>query len=417
MSKKIVLSKENITVFFLAILFICLLSPLVAKAIGSMAIFVIAGLCLFSEINLLARLDVHERNTLILTVLYLAVFLLYYLLGISVSSSAQNVTRILFFVPFLCIIPVFNRLNKSQLIFLLTVALITMAHTMIWNYYLKSQWGYRYSYQLSNTSGVRGMINTQYTSAIMLLSGGLFCSFLHARNAVKKYSSLAGVILCILFNVLVTQRAIAFLLSILMFILLALANSARRSPRRIIISIFSIIIVIVVMLEYDTILLWLANITGSSRLQNRIDSVIQLFQAGSIEDMESSSFRTRLRLAGVSVNTFFSSISNFFLGVGHRTDSNTIVGNHSQLVDEFARFGIFGGLLSFAVVFRMLRDVRGKSINRQFAVLWQQFSVIIFIAFLRLSVGTVFDPSISMVLFIIMPILFQLIQMEEMKDE
>ena len=413
MNIKIVLSRENIILFFLALLCVCLLSPLVMKTIGSMAVLLIAALCLLSEIRLLARCKVCERNTIILIVLYLAVFLLYYVLGISVSSSAQNVTRILFFLPFVCLVPFFSHLNKRQMRFLLTVSLVVMAFTMIWNYYLKIQWGYRYSYQLSSISGIRGIVNTQYTSAIMLLSGGLFCSFLHARTIAQKYLSLAGVALCMLFNILVTQRTIAFLLSILMYILLILANSPKRSPRRIVISILSIAILFYIMLDYDTILSWLANITGSTRFQTRIDSLTQLFQTQSMETLESGSLRTRIRLAGVSINTFFQSFSNFFLGVGHRTDSNLLVGNHSQLVDEFARFGIFGGVLSSAVVYRMLRDIRIKSNIKLKTILWQQFGVILFVAFLRMCVGTLFDPSIGAVLFIILPILFQLIETNE----
>ncbi len=341
--------------------------------------------------------------------------LIYKALGLSTSTITTHITTIRFFLPYICIIPVYRRLSKKQIVFLLSVALLTMAVTMIWNVYLKSVWGYRYSTSLSTSSGVRGVINTQYTSAILFLSGVLLCAFLHARPGIRKFAYLVGVVFCIYFNLAITQRAIILFLSVFMVVLLLLYNREKQTAPWVIGSAIVILATVLVIFYYEAVLTWLADRIGSYRLQKRINSVIRLFQTGSLGEAGGGSLSTRLQLTGKSLKTFFSSLYNFVIGTGHITDNNNLIGNHSQLVDEFARFGVVGGTLSLTLILSMLRDMRTMSGVLSKSTLRHQIVVISITCFMRMCLGTLFSGSIGTVLFIIAPLIFQMIQIKEME--
>lgn len=414
MKAKVELSLDDVIVFLLGALCVCLLSPGVAKTVGGAAILLLAALCLLLELRMLKTCNDYETKTLLLIVLYLFLFFAYKFFGISTSSFSHHMTTFRYFLPFVCILPIYKRLTKRQIMFLLLVTLITISANMLWNVHLKSIWGRRYSYQLSGSSGVRGVINTQYVTAIMFLSGALYCVFLHSKRPIVRGAFLIGVLLCVYFNLVVTQRAITLFLTVVMLVLLTSFNNQRHSRRRIILISIAFLIIFLVALEYEAILTWLASTISSARLRSRIYSIIRLANSDSISDAGAGSLTARLRLMGVSLHTIFSSVSNFLFGVG-LMDTNTVVGNHSQLLDEFARFGFFGGLLSNWVLLRMLKTARGMSRTARASVLWGQFNVLIVVTFLRITIGTVFDPSISVVLYIITPLLFRLMQMKEEK--
>lgn len=413
MKIKIRFTKDDISVFFLALLCVCLLSPSVAKTVGGVVILLIAAICLLTEINYYNSCSGFEKNTLLLVVLYLLMILAYRFIGISTASLSHHMITIRFFLPFICMLPLYRRLTKRQCCFLLWVVLLTMAATIAWNFHLKNIWGYRYTYQLSSRAGVRGVINTQYTTAIMLASGALFSVFLRPGRRTVRYASLFGVILCMYFNIVVTQRAITFLLSIIMFVLLYLVNNKNNSTRRVIGGVCVILLSILFILEYDTILTWVANFVSSTRLRSRILSIIRLLQAENLEAAGGSSLTARLRLMSVSLRTFLGSFSHFFIGAGHRIDTNSVIGNHSQLIDEFARYGFFGGLLSSVMCFRLLREIKIMSGVYPSALLWRHLNVIVVIAVLRTLVGTIFDAAIGVVIFVMIPLQYRLLQSKE----
>ena len=406
------ISGQNIQVCLFTILCICLLSPAIKRSVGDYFIFALAGLIILAEINGFFFIHVFHKNTLILLSLYIFILAMYKILGISNTSVSYHFGIIQYFLPFICIGPIFQKLTKNQMLFIVICSIGAMAFTMVQNYQLKKTWGYRYSIQLFKTSGVKAIINTQYTGAILLISGALFCIFLQARKYLSKIVSMIGVILCLLFNILVTQRGIILLLTIIMFPLLFLFNMANRSIKRYILSFLLIVLIGAFFVNYDTFLKGVGRITGSTRLASRMNALSTLIENGNIEDANINSLTIRIRLTRNSINTFLSSVTHFFLGAGHHLEDSSIIGNHSQVVDEFARYGILGGLLSILLMVRMLKTIKILSIGQRNSVISNQFNVLCVIFLLRACVGTVIDSSIGVVMFVIIPILFCLCVME-----
>ena len=217
-------------------------------------------------------------------------------------------------------------------------------------------------------------------------------------------------IICIAFNVVVTQRTIALLLTIVMLFLLLIVHG-RITKRKIIGYFLLALLLAFVVMNYQLVLEWIADITNSDRMKSRIDTLSSLFATRDLEEVEEGSLTVRLRLIGVSISTFFGSLSNFVIGVGDKVN-NTQVGNHSYFFDEFAKFGILGGTLSCAMVFRMLKTATRMSRIERNDPLKKYMLVIYATALLRALVGGLLSPYIGAVLFIITPLAFRVLKFD-----
>ena len=409
MSLKIRISRDGTAVFLLCLLCVCLLSPYVARTVGDIPIFLLTFLYLLLEINGLLRCDRAERNTMLLVSLYIAVLFIYKEAGLSTASISYHYGIVKFFIPFFCFAPLYRRLTRKQSRLLLLVLLATVLVTTLQNFELKNVWKSMFSQQLYRTRGVKAIVTTQYTSAILFLTGILFCVFLRAKRPFLRMLALAGVIFCLTFNIRVTQRGIVLILTVFMLPLLALYNG-RVIKRRVVATILVILLILLVIADYRQILGWLAQVINSDRLTNRINSIIRLVEAGGLEEAGGGSLTARLRLILVSIETFFSSIPRFLFGVGLKTDSNELVGNHGQLFDEFARFGFIGGLLSLLVTLRLLKMSRSAAGTAKGTVLNGQITIIFLVFILRDAVGMIYDPAIGAVMFIGLPLVFRLLR-------
>ncbi len=404
----------DVAVFLLAVFCVFLLSPWMERTMGNGVVFLVVAAYLAIMINPLVNCKKQERDTLFLIVIYLAILLLNKILKRSTASVAYHFVIVKYFLSYTCMIPIYNKLNKKHFYFLLTVALATMAVTMLQNYQIKLRWRHLYSIHLYNTSGIKAIINTQYTGAILFVSGALLCGFLHAKSIAVKSFMLAMTVACVAFNMVVTQRGIILLLTIFMFSLLFLFNTKVRTAKYQTLLFLLICFIALFAFEYDKILIWLGNATGSARLSARLNSIITLLEADDINEIEGrGSLFARLRLTGVSIQTFFSSPGRFLFGVGHKMDTNLLVGNHSQFFDEFARWGIFGGTFSFILLLRMLKSSIVFSEIEKNTIFYRQIIVIIISIIIRSFVGAVIDESIGTAIYIVVPLFFRLLQIEK----
>ena len=112
----------------------------------------------------------------------------------------------------------------------------------------------------------------------------------------------------------------------------------------------------------------------------------------------------RAQLMELSWNTWLSSWRAFLLGVGdHRTGH--IIGNHSDLIDTLARFGIVGGIifskLSIAqFTFLRLLDDKQSSYKTQCMIVFLLYIV-------RGFFGNILTPAIAVQVFLFLPLLFE----------
>ena len=270
--------------------------------------------------------------------------------------------------------------------------------------------GHRITQQWYRTEGVLEVVNTQYISATALFSGVLFSVFLYSKNLTYRCVCLALAALTFIFNTTITQRAASMLISLVMFLILYLCNGKTIFSRGVR-NIMLVLSIILFLIGYKYILGFLAEYISSERLMARIDSLILLMETQDVSQIDGGSLSGRIRLTMVSINTFFRSPSNFFFGVGDKAN-NLLVGNHCYFFDEFAKFGLFGGILSCSIIVGMILTAISISSVKKSEVLFRLIIAMYLIVVFRALTGGLWAPSMGIMINIFIPLAFKLMKYE-----
>lgn len=402
--------RTNIAFYLLAFLCVCFLSPWVQRTLGTKVVIAIVGVYLFLEINHLYKVFALGRKVMVLIALYIGMLLLYTVLRLSDKGAGQTVC-VLFMLTFFMIAPIYNHLNKRQCQIIILLCIITVLMTMLQNYFLWVRMGHRMTQQWYRTAGILEVVNTQYISATVLFSGVLYSVFLYSRNFTCRYVCLGVAALTFLFNIVITQRAASLILSIAMFLFLYFSNGKSISSRGFR-NIMLVISGLLFICFYKFFLGILAENVHSERLMARIDTLIQLMEYQDVSQIDGGSLSGRIRLTMVSINTFFSSPSNFFFGVGDKAD-NYLVGNHCYFFDEFAKFGLFGGILSCSIIAGMIFAGMYISSTKHDKRLYRLIGAMYIIVVFRAVTGGLWAPSMGIMINIFIPLAFKLLKYEE----
>lgn len=115
------------------------------------------------------------------------------------------------------------------------------------------------------------------------------------------------------------------------------------------------------------------NYIPSIMTRNKINKIISLL-SGNIEITDLSQ---RVSLLMNSISSF---ISSPLIGIGAYYNSYDIVGGHSQFIDDFARYGIFGAtpLIMFFRKFRryILKNISDISLKNAYILSWLYFVIL-----------------------------------------
>ena len=165
---------------------------------------------------------------------------------------------------------------------------------------------------------------------------------------------------------------------------------------------------------YDPLLDWLDNLINSRRISVRLNQ-IRLIMANESISEAGGSVQERYNLILRSLETTFSSVRRFVLGAGDHRNDYTIIGNHSHFVDELARYGLVGMLVWIPMVWNMLAEMRRVSLKGNDSVLRGELIVLQLTYLIRGFLGGIFEASISIQMFIFIPLIFNLLEEQRTK--
>ncbi len=411
MNTSIPYQMRRFSLFLLGGLLFTFLTPKVDRTLGDFVILPLAGLYLATQWKAFRNVSLRNLCTIGLAGGYIAMVLGYRLLGPSDLSLTFFCAILKFYLCFVFILPLMGTLRSREVYYLLAVAIVSMFLSMAYNVHLKGVYGSLYSMRAFREESIQGIINTQYTTSIMLASGAFLVAVLHARTFRRRMLFLALMAACIYFNMTVGQRGIIFFLSCLLYGLIVVFNKPIDKSR--FLRVFALAVLgLALLAKSDSILGWLAENVPSPRLQVRIEAVQDMLSHKNVEAY-GGSFGRRMELVRTSWETFWASPQNFLLGVGDIRRNNILIGNHSHFADELARYGLFGGLLSFWLLFRLLRFVRSLAAPEPRSPLDRQLLCIFFVLLLRCFIGSVVEMTNGVQLFFTIPLLFRLIQHED----
>ena len=250
---------------------------------------------------------------------------------------------------------------------------------------------------------------TIHGTMIMFFSGICLLWFLNDKNLFNRALALVGVALSFFVGIYIMQRGITLVLSTLMYGGILVLNSKRSKKIYFITGLlFTVCAFLYFSDMYVALLDYIADIVPSERLSKRVLQ-IKYFLLYDAESQEAHGFSGRLPLMLKSINTWTSSVFSFLFGVGDHRDNYFLIGNHSDVLDSLARFGIIGAGLLWGIVYQQYRFFINKNVKATNYTCFIQATVIFLVFILRGVVGSVISFKVAIQVCIFLPLVLNLL--------
>ena len=396
------------------IVIIMLEIPYIPKLLGGNPAL-IPFMLLFWAGTFFRRISIKRRNLAfsICVIVYFSVSFLYKIVGISTAGIGNYINPIAYFFCFSVMNKSIDNMSRTQKLFLFWTIILTVCFTMASNWILYNRYGNVYFRISQYVDTLTNNVNTQYTVAVMLLSGISLICFLHTRN--NKLLWIVIFIITNLFNFFVTQRGIVLLLSVAMFALIIVFNRKRQSASMVLLLVVGIFLILAIF-YFDAMIEIVGRFIHSDRLMMRLYQISRALSAGDINE-GGGSLSARFRLYMQSIETWLRSTSNFLFGVGDHKATNTVIGNHSQLTDLLGQYGLFVALATYYAVYRTLKEALRKLRLEKRSPIYFQVVIVYLIFAVRGVLGYVLFGTIGVQLFLMLPIAISLLKDEGVISE
>lgn len=337
-------------------------------------------------------------------ILYFLIAIAYKLLGISSAGFGNDMHTLLYFAFFLTINSVLN-MDRRQMKFTLCVVILVMLVQMLSNTLDLQRYGNAYFQVFSDSEnmGKSNVSSTVYTCAIMLMAGILLLAIMNDKSRKRRRVWIVLFVICNLFNLMVMQRTIILILSVIMYALLIIFNSKNSFITNMLIVIAAVLGILTVR-NFDIVLSYIGNLINSERITTRLNQIIWAMDQGDI-----FSSTQRFVLIGNSINTWKSSIRILLIGTGDHIASNNIIGNHSQLIDTLAQYGVVGALLFYYSIYSSLSLLIQKLPIKRGTNIYRQVIVICIVFVVRGFIGRILHSQTAVRLFVVLPIIATLL--------
>ena len=335
-----------------------------------------------------------EKSLILLTVLFFVLITIYKLLGVSTSSFESFSGYYSWGIMIISGVLVNTKFLDRQRKIIFYMVLITTIFNLM-KFYIDSI-GKDYLYTVL-------IANAAYSGMIMLFSGCCFIWFLHENRKLIRICVSIIMLIAVYVNITVLQRGTNFILTLVMFGIIFLQSPKNKKYRQIVY--FFVIILLLVFFGFGIFEMLLDKFIDvlDYRLAKRVMWIKDFLKTWDFAAAEG--FSGRVDLMAISFSTWLTSIVSFLFGAGDNRMDNLIIGNHSEFIDSFARFGIFGGVLVvilFANNFRVQSNWFSSINNTSFKAQMQTVYVIYMI---RNLIGTSMAAPIAVIMLCFLPML------------
>lgn len=371
-----------------------------ASLILQFFILVVVPLVNYRNFSLLNK---KEKNIFYLILIYIGVESFYKFLDISTASIDYYFTTIKFFWLYVIFRITKNSISLKEDVFLVFVIIASCFYTIITNIKYAGLNEHYIAMFLSDPTS--NAANTAYATGVMLLGGLSIIIFLSSIRKAIRIPCLAFFIFCFYYLIFIAERGTTFLLALFMVFLIFLNLRENNQSRGLIMYSSFIVIFTVFYTGFLSSILELLSSILPDRLSVRMEAINNVINGSSVSEA-GSSISSRQEVILQSLRTFFGSTKAFFFGVGDVRINNDTVGNHSQWIDSFARYGIFTGSLLLYIVRGIFNVWKKDYVSRSF--FYRGFCVLFTVFVLRGIIGNVLVPSIGTVLFIVIPCVYRI---------
>ena len=254
------------------------------------------------------------------------------------------------------------------------------------------------------------LANAWVGSMLMLLTGFSFIVFLNVKSFMPRLVAALFIVSTLYVNIFVLQRATNFVMTLLEMAAIWIVTLKNRSIVKFSMGAIILVIILIFVTDFYVVILeWLIDVVPSERISDRLQSILFAMQYMSIEE-GGGTMAARSDLMGVSWNTFTSSFSHIIIGAGDYKHGNTVIGNHSYIVDSLASYGIVGGILLYQIFRNQFFILTSKIDKKKDYFLFSQVSVVFAVYILRNFFGRMTFANVNIVLLVFFPLVIEYIQ-------
>ena len=362
-------------------------------------------------------ISVNSRQILFLSFLFFAIIITYKLVGISTCGWEIVAGYAGWLMS--CIFGIYSVAYSSykQTKRLLACILIVVLLNAL--YFIYSARGAK---QIGFEFGAVVVTSALFSTMFMLFSGVLLVLLLNSKNWSIKILSVAVIAVVLYLNFVVLQRGTNVILTVLMFGLILV--SASKINKIAYLSVLVIGVLMFLSVEngfYVDLLQWVEKEAAfSPRVASRIHSILLYVKTGDYV-YAGTSLKSRMILLTHSWDTFKSSYQNMLFGAGdHRTpgililrSSNILIGNHFELIDMLARYGILFSAILYILLINHMKFIKECFANsNSYRTLYHQSLILYLIYILRNIWGDALASSTGIIMFIMLPCAIKLIVLE-----
>ena len=241
-----------------------------------------------------------------------------------------------------------------------------------------------------------------YGSSVIILSGISLIGLLYSRRKIIKLLYLISIILSLYVTFVIMQRGTNVVMGVLLLAAILFFRFFKISKPGSMLFVVTIFLAIAYYSGWISAFLdMVIGIVPSERLQIRFAAIKSVLDTGDALDA-GSSMTTRSELMILSWNTFKESLSSVLFGIGDHRGYGAPIGNHSEIIDSLARYGIFWFFILIAYFVKLLqwwyRILPSKSSIRY------QVCCIFIIYIARNIFGNAMTSAISILLFLYLPL-------------
>lgn len=330
--------------------------------------------------------------------------------GRSTYSPLEILCRApMFATPFFFLVFVENA-NQKELRFIFKFSIILIIINLVGNVF----YGIAYPDILRDFNSVTFIRSicgdTSYIASLIFILWICISSFLCKFDTSKKALSILS-ILILIYLLSINTRATSVIVLFMMIVLFFISYFTYKKRKGVcfyimgVFSLFAFFFLLVVPIISYAIELF----SGNDILTERFVDLLSLSESG--ETSDTGSLGQRLILAQTSLDTFTSSPSNFIFGIGENDRGLSMselvyggIGNHSEFIDCFARYGLIGGIITYISIIETMKYTLRICPFKLKLYLLTLFIIFIIYGFLN----NVFYPNIMVVIFGIVTVLVKL---------
>ena len=358
-------------------------------------------------LSLIYILNVANYNSLMRGVIvYLIIVISYRLIGVSDAGLGDYMQHIFFFIPIFFMIYLYrikSSSNKKKCWYLM---MLVMAINVFVNIYMSIK------YPSINLKSVRMFYGEDFLQS-MNIGGSKFFNFVFFfymvcffvfLNTEKKRIKIAMLVISLMSGTYILAfcyKASVMLFLILITVFLIYAKRTKRILRLAIISLFSGIIGMVIISNYENeVIEMIIKMSPDQRVTQRLVTLVD----SEADEANDATVTGRSELYQMSIETWIATPANFVFGIGdHRSQNNaraTGISQHSDLLDSLARYGLIGLLLLFLIFKKSFIFISSFFDRRLQIQLYCIFGVTIMFGLMK----SLFTPAIGCVFFLLLPL-------------